>query len=153
MQWQAQTQLQLQPQPSPRPHPSRSPYPGRSLARSASERPLPDINALFKQVDAQQKAARKAIREYIYRSVYTEQDLDSHGAVKKTTSEEREFFWVKGVFISRLLARDGKPISGDELKKQNERIDQRIAEAKAARRREGRGPAAEEEGKHLFADL
>jgi hypothetical protein len=50
--------------------------------------------------------------------------------VKKTTSEEREIFWINGVYINRLLARDGKPITGDELKKQNERIDQRIAEAK-----------------------
>ncbi len=124
---QAQTSAPTQPAPASQPLPVPRPKPGPG---SASERPLPDINALFKQVDAQQKAARKAIREYIYRSVYSEQDLDSHGAVKKTTSEEREFFWVKGVFISRLLARDGKPISGDELKKQNERIDQRIAEAK-----------------------
>ena len=121
---QAQTPASSSTQPAPaiaKPQPANG---------SASQRPLPDINALFKQVDAQQKAARKAIREYIYRSLYSEQDLDSHGAVKKTSTEEREFFWVNGVYISRLLARDGKPISGDELKKQNERIDQRIAEAK-----------------------
>ena len=123
----ASTSASTQPAPASQPLPVPRPKPGPG---STSERPLPDINALFKQVDAQQKAARKAIREYIYRSVYSEQDLDSHGAVKKTSTEEREFFWVNGVYISRLLARDGKPISGDELKKQNERIDQRIAEAK-----------------------
>ena len=126
---QAQTPASAPAKPAPasQPLPIARPQPG---PMSASERPLPDINALFKQVDAQQKAARKAIREYIYRSLYSEQELDSHGAVKKTSTEEREFFWVNGVYISRLLARDGKPISGDELKKQNERIDQRIAEAK-----------------------
>ena len=121
------TSAPTQPAPASPSLPIATPQPGPG---STSERPLPDINVLFKQVDAQQKSARKAIREYIYRSEYTEQDLDSHGAVKKTSTEEREFFWVNGVFISRLLARDGKPISGDELKKQNERIDQRIAEAK-----------------------
>ena len=123
----ASTSAPTQPAPASQPLPVPRPQPGPG---SAGERPLPDINALFKQVDAQQKAARKAVREYIYRSVYTEQDTDSHGAVKKTSSEEREIFWINGVYISRLLARDGKPISGDELKKQNERIDQRIAEAK-----------------------
>jgi len=121
------TSAPTQPAPASQSPTVPTPQPGPG---SASERPLPDINALFKQVDAQQKAARKAIREYIYRSEYSEQDLDSHGAVKKTSTEEREFFWVNGVYIGRLLARDGKPISGDELKKQNERIDQRIAEAK-----------------------
>jgi hypothetical protein len=99
-------------------------------AGSGTERPFPDINTLIKQAEAHRDAAQKAARDYIYREVYTEQDTDSHGAVKKTTSEEREIFWINGVYIDRLLARDGKPITGDELKKQNERIDQRIAEAK-----------------------
>ena len=97
---------------------------------SASQRPLPDINTLLKQAESHRDAAQKAVKDYIYREVYTEQEMDSHGAVKKTTSEEREIFWINGVYIDRLLSRDGKPITGDELKKQNERIDQRIAEAK-----------------------
>jgi len=97
---------------------------------SASQRPLPDINTLLKQAETHRDAAQKAVKDYIYRTLDTEQDTDSHGAVKKTSSDEREIFWINGVYISRLLARDGKPISGDELKKQNERIDQRIAEAK-----------------------
>jgi len=91
---------------------------------------LPEINSLMVQVEAQEKASRKTIKQYIYRSINTEQDLDSHGAVKKTTTVEREFFCVNVACFNKLLSRDGKPLSGDELKKQNERIDQRIAEAK-----------------------
>jgi len=102
----------------------------QSATGSTSERPLPDIDTLFKQAEAHRDASQKAAKDYIYRSVFTEQDTDSHGTVKKTSTEEREVFWINGVLINRLLARDGKPISGDELKKQNERIDQRIAEAK-----------------------
>jgi hypothetical protein len=94
----------------------------------ASDRPLPDINSLMEQVEAQQKRSLRTVKQYIFRSVHTEQDLDSHGAVKKTSTEERENFWVNGVFISKLLSRDGKPLSADELKKQSERIDKRIAE-------------------------
>lgn len=111
-------------------------------AGSTTERPLPNFDELFKQVEAHSKVSQKAIRNYIFRSVNTQQDLDSHGALKKSTTEERENFWVNGVYISRLLARDGKPISGDELKKENERIDQRIAEAKqrAAEKAAGQQP-------------
>jgi len=95
----------------------------------APDRPLPDINSLMEQVEAQQKTSLRTVKQYIFRSSHTEQDLDSHGAVKKTSTEERENFWVNGVFISKLLSRDGKPLSADELKKQSERIDKRIAEA------------------------
>ena len=91
---------------------------------------MPDINSLFKQAETHRDAAQKAAKDYIYRSVSTEQEFDSHWALKKTSTEERETFWISGVYISRLLARDGKPISGDELKKQNESIDKAIAEAK-----------------------
>jgi len=97
---------------------------------SASERPLPEINSLMVQVEAQEKASRKTIKQYIYRTISTEQDLDSHGAVKKTTTVERQFFCVNVACFNKLLSRDGKPLSTDELKKQNERIDQRIAEAR-----------------------
>jgi hypothetical protein len=115
------------PAPASQPPNSSMPQPATG---STSERPLPDINTLLKQAETHRDAAQKAVKDYIYRTLDTEQDTDSHGAVKKTSSEEREIFWINGVYISRLLARDGKPISGDELKKQNERIDQRIAEAK-----------------------
>jgi hypothetical protein len=116
-----------------------------SPAQSAS-RPLPDINSLMQQVEAQEKTSEKTIRQYIYRVTRTEQDLDSHGSVKKSTTEDRESFWIDGTFISRLLSRDGKPISGDELKKQNEEIDKRIAAAKERAQEEEAGTAAPKRG-------
>lgn len=124
---QAQTPAPDQTAPASRSLPAAKPQPATG---SASERPLPEINSLMVQVEAQEKASRKTIKQYIYRTISTEQDLDSHGAVKKTTAVEREFFCVNVACFNKLLSRDGKPLSGDELKKQNERIDQRIAEAK-----------------------
>lgn len=114
-----------------------------AASKSFADRPLPDINSLMEEVEAQQKVSLKTVKEYIFRSVDTEQDLDSHGAVKKTSTEQRESFWINGVYISRLLARDGKPITGDELKKQNERIDRRIAEARERDAKKAAGEAAQ----------
>jgi hypothetical protein len=135
-----------------------APPPSREVEASADKpsagKPLPDINSLMVQVEAQQKTSLKTIKQYIYRSANTEQDLDSHGSVKKTTTEERENFWVNGVYISRLLARDGKPVSGDELKKQNERIDQRIADAKQRSQKIAAGqppPKKQDSGEVTFA--
>src|ERR1039458_3277994 len=138
----AQTASQTSPAlPSPPPAAASTPAPPSASPAKTSNRsrevdplagrPLPDINSLMVQVEAQEKASRKTIKQYIYRSINTEQDLDSHGAVKKTTTVEREFFCVNVACFNKLISRDGKPLSGDELKKQNERIDQRIAEAKA----------------------
>ena len=111
---------------------------------AAIDRPLPDINLLMLQVEAQEKASEATIRHYIYHVTHVEQDLDSHGTVKKTTTEERERFWVNGVFVNRLLSRDGKAIPDEERKKQNAEIDKRIAAAKeqAAAREAGSAPPA-----------
>jgi hypothetical protein len=124
---QTPTSTSSQPAPASPALPAAKPQPETG---SASERPLPEINSLMVQVEAQEKASRKTIKQYIYRMIDTEQDFDSHGAVKKTTTVEREFFCVNVACFNKLLARDGKPLSGDELKKEDERIDQRIAEAK-----------------------
>jgi hypothetical protein len=113
---------------TPTPAPTSAPV--QPAIGAASQRPLPDIGSLMLQVESQEKASRKTIKQYIYRSVYAQQDLDSHGAVKNTTTLEREFFCVNVVCINKVLSRNGKPLSGEELKKQNEFIDKAIAEAK-----------------------
>jgi len=113
---------------------------------ATSDRPLPDINRLMKEVEAQEKTSEKTIRQYIYHVTQVQQDFDSHGSVKKSTTEERESFWVDGTFISRLLSRDGKAIAGDELKKQNEAIDKRIAAAKERAQEKAAGTAPPKKG-------
>ena len=69
------------------------------------------------QVEAQEKASEKAIHKR--NTTSTEQDLDSHGNVKKTNTAEREDFWVNDTYISKVLSRDGKPVSGGEASTQN----------------------------------
>jgi hypothetical protein len=97
---------------------------------SASQRPLPDLNTLIQQAEAQQRASWKTLRQYTYRSINSVQDLDSHEAVKKTSTVEAEIICVTVACFDKVLARDGKPVSAGELKKENDRIDARIAEIK-----------------------
>jgi len=100
----------------------------QSSAGQDAQKPLPDVATLIHQVQTQQKTSWKTFRQYTYRSKFTEQDLDSHGAVKKTTSNDFESTCVDIACFTKLLARDGKPISDDEMKKENENIDRRLAE-------------------------
>jgi hypothetical protein len=50
--------------------------------------------------------------------------------VKKTTTVGADIICVTVACFSKVVARDGKPISADELKKESDRIDSRIAEIK-----------------------
>jgi hypothetical protein len=94
------------------------------------ERPLPDIPALMRSVEANQKAAETIEKDYLYRSVQTEVESDGHGGVKKTETKEYEIFWVEGVPVHRLERKNGKELSAEEQKKENEQIDKEVAKAK-----------------------
>lgn len=106
---------------------------------AVEERPLPDIATLMKQVEANQKTAEDAQKDYIYKSAIRFEKLDGKGDVKKTQSQVDEIFWLNNVQMVRLLEKDGKPLSPDEAKKENERIDK-----EAIKIREKRDKAAAE---------
>ena len=111
-------------------------------AAKEAVRPLPDINTLMRQVELQQKASLVLVKNYIYRSNVVSEELDSHGNPKKTEQEEREHFWINDTPISRLLQRDGKILSESDQKKEKDRIDKRIAEAKEIAQKKADGETA-----------
>ena len=59
------------------------------------ERPLPDIPALMHSVEVNQRASEAIEKDYLYRSVQTDDETDGHGGVKKTETKEYDVFWVK----------------------------------------------------------
>ncbi len=100
------------------------------------ERPLPDIPALMHAVEAKQRAAEEAQKNYIFHSVVTEVEVDGKGSPKKTEVKEYDNFWIKGVPVERLVKKDGKELSADEAKKESERIDKEAAKASERRAKE-----------------
>ncbi len=98
-------------------------------AQPAADKPLPDINNLMRQVEARERLADKIHKSYLYRETRQMDHFDSHEAVKKTETHESEIFWLNGVRVERTLKKDGKTLSPDELKKENERIDKEVARA------------------------
>ncbi len=62
---------------------------------------LPDVAALMHDVEANESKAEAVEKDYIYHSVETQQEEDSHGLVKKTTVTEYDHFWVNGVPVRR----------------------------------------------------
>ena len=128
-----------------------------SFARSAratqqtgtlgADRPLPEIPALMREVESHQVAAEALQKNYMYHSSEVARETDGHGGVKKTMRREMEIFYVNGVMVRRTVAKDGRPLSADEMKKENERIDKDAAKARERRdRAEAQGKETDPRG-------
>ena len=98
-----------------------------------ADRPLPDIPVLMRAVEANQRASEAIQKDYLYRSIVTAEQTDGHGGVKKTETAEYDVFWVGGVPVHRLTKKNGKELSAEEQKKENEQIDKEVAKAKEKR--------------------
>ncbi len=85
------------------------------------------------QVEADQRASEAIEKDYLYHSVEAIQELDSHGNVKKTETNQYDVFWVNGVPVRRLLKKNGKDLSESEKKQEDERIDKESAKARERR--------------------
>lgn len=94
-----------------------------------AEQPIPDAAALLKEVKAHQSKMDQVRENYTFHRLITTQELDPKGAVKKTTVEEREVFFVNGHQIARTIKREGKPLSDSDEQKEQERTRKLTVEA------------------------
>jgi hypothetical protein len=104
-----------------------------AAAKAAVEKPLPELHQLVLDLDRNQKAAEAATENYTYHLHRTVETLDGKGNVKATTQFDTESLTIQGVRVNRLVSRDGKPLTPDEAKKENDRIDKEVAKAKERR--------------------
>jgi hypothetical protein len=98
----------------------------RAQETGKPERPLPDIPGLMHEVEAKQRAAEEARKDYIFHAVVTEVEVDGKGSPRKTEVKEYDDFWIKGVPVERLVKKDGRELTADEAKKESERIDKEV---------------------------
>ena len=96
-------------------------------------RPLPDIVAIMRNVEANERKAETVEKDYIYHSVETEVEKDGKGQAKKTTVNEFDHFWIDGVPVRRLVRKNGKDLSAEELAHEDERIDKEAEKARERR--------------------
>src|SRR5271167_1602280 len=107
----------------------------RSLAQQSSAKPsaagppIPDIPTLMLQIQAHQRELDKVKENYTFKEIQQTDDLDSNGKVKKTETEENEIFFVNGHHIERLVKKNGKELSSDEQKKEQERVTKEVEKA------------------------
>jgi len=109
---------------------------------------LPDLKALFKEIDDNQKAIDKLKENYAGTRVEEETDFEKDGKVKKTEMKEYTFFYLNGQEISTLVKKDNKALSAEDQKKENEKTEKEIQDIqKRESKKEAKDEKAKEEGK------
>ncbi len=84
---------------------------------------LPDIKSLILEVAKNQKAIDEMTKQYTCHVREEEQKINSKGQVTSSTASEYESFYIGGDEIRRLVAKDGKPLTGNQQKKEEERFN------------------------------
>jgi hypothetical protein len=89
---------------------------------------LPDLKALFRQIDANQQALDKIKENYAGTKVEEETEFEGNGKPKKPEVRESTFFYLDGTEVSTLVKIDSQPLSPDAQKKENARVLKQIDE-------------------------
>jgi hypothetical protein len=109
---------------------------------------LPDLKKLFEQLDANQKQIDKIKENYAGTRLEEETEYDKTGKVTKKEAKEFSFFYLDGEEISTLVKKDGKELSENEQKKENEQTQKRLEEVqKQSKKKEEKTEKAKEQGK------
>lgn len=101
--------------------------------------PPEQIRALLMRAEEKDLENDKRLRDYTYIERQEEHKLDAHGAVAKTEIRTLEVLEIYGEEVEKLIAKDDKPLSDEDAKKEDEKvqkiIDKRKNESDDARRK------------------
>ncbi len=94
-------------------------------AQTARDAPLPNPNDLLQRAIANETKLAKQQERYECRVNDETTELDGKGNVKKNETETKEQFYVNGVEVDRTLAKNGKDLTPDETKKEDDKVMKR----------------------------
>ena len=92
--------------------------------------PTEQIRELLRRAEEKDLENQKQLREYTYIQRQEEHRLDPHGDVAKTEIRTSEILIIYGEQVEKLIAKDDKPLSAEEAKKEDEKIQKLIDERK-----------------------
>jgi len=111
-------------------------------------KPLPPPAELLDAVEKHEDRDDALLQHYTYHRRVVMEDFDSNNGVKKTTVSDYESIPIEGVRVSKLVARNGKPLTPDEAKKADEEFDKAAERAKKNKaERDAKREQAERDGK------
>jgi hypothetical protein len=122
-----------------------------------SGEPLPDIPSLLKELQANEDRVEAMLDTYSYVQKSIRRELAKDGVLRETGSETFQLSFYKGYRISRLIEKDGKPLSASEQSDQDKKAAERVEDiekeiAKQAKR-ENAGPPSDEGRRISIAEV
>jgi hypothetical protein len=116
--------------------------------------PPEQIRELLRRAEEKDIQNDKQQRDYTYVERREEHTLNGHGEVKKTETRTSEILEIYGEPVERLTAKDDKPLSADDVKKEDDKIqkiiDKRKNESDGDRRKRLEKEAKEREEDRKF---
>ena len=104
--------------------------PYRRFNPSQDARPLPDIPTLLLDIQKNQSAIEDLRKDYTCHLSEEEDKTDSDGNVKSRTVKDYDVFYIGDEQVLHLLAKDGKPLTGDEKQNEDDRFNRKFDELK-----------------------
>lgn len=102
---------------------------------SRSSTPLPDLPALLKEVEANQQNVEKLRENYTYTMEQTHLEVDSKGNLRNRGEATYEVFHLGAWRVSKLVARNGQPLSPEEARKEERRVEKIIRDWEAQQKK------------------
>lgn len=96
------------------------------LLRGDTPKPLPDARELLKRARTSLLQAEKDLEKYSCTVLEKNQELSDNGSVKKERSVLKERFYVNGIQLEHILAKDGVPLSGRSERKEQEHVNKDV---------------------------
>lgn len=93
-----------------------------AIAQTAPDAPLPDPYKLMQTALANEKKLADQQERYECRVTSEGAELEKNGKVKKDDVEVKEQFYVNGVQVERTLSKNGKDLTPEQTRKEDERV-------------------------------
>jgi hypothetical protein len=88
--------------------------------------PLPSASQLKQRVLDNLKKSRAEQERYVCRTTQENVETDKNGNIKKRDVRQYDVFFVNGLEIHTLTAKDGKPLDPQQKKKESERVQEKV---------------------------
>jgi len=106
------------------------------------------IRELLRRAEENDVKNDKQARDYTYVEREERHHLDGHGGIKKVESRTSEILEISGEPVERLTAKDDKPLSPEEAKKEDDKIQKIIDKHKKESDEDRRKRRKREEKEH-----
>ncbi len=108
--------------------PQTATVPGESAAGEGTPA-LPDANQLVRSMVDRQRSFEKAIDDYTYDVLSTQEKLDGQNRVKERRVRRYQIFFVEGQPVPALVEEDGRPLTPDRQREEEKRVHKAAQEA------------------------